>query len=208
MKYFKIIKDNEFIGIGTTRDMRKFQKKHNVILVCDENEAQYIQCGEDLYHAPWMETVDGSFVIADVIRIEEDEYNCILSAIESNEEVKFAEELVVEYEPVVDEIEELTIDYIRSAKLAELKYECNKAIAEGFDIELGDGETRHFTLSMDDQINLLTQAYFDETMQTVIVVMNNFKVKHMSHLKELEEYVNSLTDIEEITKVDYRKEDV
>ena len=208
MKYFKIIKDNEFIGIGTTRDMRKFQKKHNVFLMCDENEAQYIQCGEDLYHAHWMEAVDGSFVIADVIRIEEDEYNCLLSAIESNEEIKFAEETVIEYEPIVDEIEELTIDYIRSAKLAELKYECNKAITEGFDMELGDGETRHFTLSVDDQINLLTQAYFNEDMQTVIVVMNNFKVKHMTHLKELEEYVNSLDSIEEIAKVTYRKEDV
>ena len=208
MKYFKIIKDNEFIGIGTTRDMRKFQKKHNVLLVCDENEAQYIQCGEDLYHASWMEAVEGNSVIADIIRIEEDEYNCLFAAIESNEEIKFADEPVIEYEPIVDEIEELTVDYIRSAKLAELKRECNKAITEGFDMKLGDEETRHFTLSMDDQINLLTQAYFDEKMQTVIVVMNNFKVKHMNHLKELEEYVNSLTSIEEITKVAYRKEDV
>ena len=208
MKYFKIIKDNEFIGIGTTRDMRKFQKKHNVMLMCDENEAQYIQCGEDLYHAPWMEAVDGDFVIADVIRIEEDEYNCILSAIEKNEEVKFAEEPVIEYEQVIDEVEELTLDYIRSAKLAELKYECNKAISEGFDMELGDGETRHFTLSMDDQINLLTQAYFDEGMKPIVVEMNKFKTKHMARLKELEEYVNSLTSIEEIAKVSYRKEDV
>jgi hypothetical protein len=38
--------------------------------------------------------------------------------------------------------------------------------------------------------------------------MNNFKVKHMAHLKELEEYVNSMTSIEEIAKVAYRKEDV
>ena len=208
MKYFKIIKDNEFIGIGTTRDMRKFQKKHNVLLMCDENEAQYIQCGEDLYHALWMEAVDGSFVTADVIRIEEDEYNCLLSAIESNEEIKFADEPVVEYEPVIDEVEELTIDYIRSAKLAELKYECNKVISEGFDMELGDGETRHFTLSMDDQINLLTQAYFNEDMKFVVAEMNNFKAKHMTRLKELEEHVNSLTDIKEIAKVAYRKEDV
>lgn len=208
MKYFKIIKDNEFIGIGTTRDMRKFQKKHNVLLMCDENEAQYIQCGEDLYHARWMEPVDGDVLIADVIRIEEDEYNCLCAAIESNEEIKFAEEPVVEYEPIVDEIEELTIDYIRSAKLAELKCECNKAITEGFDMELGDGETRHFTLSMDDQINLLTQAYFDENMKSVVIEMNNFKTKHMSRLKELEECVNSLTNIEEITAVSYRKEGV
>ena len=208
MKYFKIIKDSEFIGIGTTRDMRKFQKKHNVILMCDENEAQYIQCGEILYHAPWMEPVDGDFVTADIIRIEENEYNCLMDAIESNEEIKLVEEPVIEYEPIVDEIEELTIDYIRSAKLAELKYECNQAITEGFDMELSDGETCHFTLSMDDQINLLTQAYFDENMQAVIVVMNNFKVKHMAYLKELEEYVNSLNSIEEISKVAYRKEDV
>lgn len=203
MKYFKIIKDNEFIGIGTTRDMRKFQKKHNVFLVCDENEAQYIQCGEDLYHARWMEPVEGDSVIADVIRIEEDEYNCLLSAIESNEEIKFADEPVVEYEPVVNEVEELTVDYIRSAKLAELKHECNKAITEGFDMELGDGETRHFTLSMDDQINLLTQAYFDESMKPIVIEMNNFKSKHMERLKELEEYVSSLTTIEEISKVSY-----
>ena len=208
MKFFKIIKDKEFIGVGTTRDMRRFQKKHNVLLVCDENDAQYIQCNEVLYHALWMEEVDGNSVIADVIRIEEDEYNCLVSAIESNEEIKFADEPVVEFEPVIDEVEELTIDYIRSAKLAELKRECNKAITEGFDMEFSDGETRHFTLSLDDQINLLTQAYFDEDMQLVVVKMNNFKVMHMDCLKELEEYVNSLTDIEEIAAVSYRKEGV
>lgn len=208
MKYFKIIKDNEFIGVGTTRDMRKFQQKHSVILVCDENEAQYIQCGEDLYHATWMEQVDGDYVIADVIRIAEDEYNCLFVAIESNEEIKFTEEPVIEHEPVVDDVEELTVDYIRSAKLAELKYECNKAITEGFDIELSDGETRHFTLSLDDQINLLTQAYFDDSMRPIIIEMNNFKAKHMDHLKELEKHVNSLADIEEIAKVIYRKGDV
>lgn len=208
MKFFKIIKDKEFIGVGTTRDMRRFQKKHNVLLVCDENEAQYIQCGEDLYHAPWMEAIDGDTVIADVIRIEEDEYNCLVSAIESNEEIKFADEPVVEYEPVIDEVEELTVDYIRSAKIAELKRECNKVITEGFDMELSDGETRHFTLSLDDQISLLTQAYFDEDMQSVVVKMNNFKIERLSRLKELEEYVNSLTDIEKITTVSYGKEDV
>lgn len=208
MKFFKIIKDKEFIGVGTTRDMRKFQKKHNVLLVCDESDAQYIQCDEVLYHAPWMEAVDGDAMIANVVRIEEDEYNCLVSAIESNEEIKFADESVVEFEPVIDDVEELTVDYIRSAKVAELKRECNKVISEGFDMELGDGETRHFTLSLDDQINLLTQAYFDEDMQPVVVKMNNFKIEHMSRLKELEEYVNSLTDIKEITEVSYRKEGV
>ena len=30
MKYYKLISDNEFIGIGTSFDMRKFQKKHGI----------------------------------------------------------------------------------------------------------------------------------------------------------------------------------
>jgi hypothetical protein len=45
-------------------------------------------------------------------------------------------------------------------------------------------------------------------MKPVVLEMNNFKAKHMANFKELEEYVNSLTNIEEIAKVAYRKEDV
>lgn len=45
MRYYKIIIDDKFVGIGSTIDLRKFQKKHEVFLSCDESEAQYIQCG-------------------------------------------------------------------------------------------------------------------------------------------------------------------
>lgn len=213
MKFFKIIKDKEFIGIGTTRDMRKFQKKHNVILMCDENEAQYIQYGEDLYHASWMEAVDGDYVIADVIRIEEDEYNYLVSAIESNEEIKFSDEPVIEYEPAVDEIEELTIDFVRTSKITELKHDCNKVITNGVDVKLSDGETRHFSMSLEDQINLLTMAYLsDESMysaadmKTIIAETNTFKNSHIAKFKQLENRVNSMNTIDEISAVNYHEE--
>ena len=213
MKFFKIIKDKEFIGIGTTRDMRKFQKKHNVLLMCDENEAQYIQYGEDLYHAYWMEAVDGDYITADVIRITEDEYKYLESAIESNEEIKLAEEPVVEYEPAVDEIEELTIDFVRASKISELKHHCNKAITNGVDIKLSDGETRHFSMSLEDQINLLTMAYLsDESvysskdMKTIIAETNAFKNSHIAKFKKLESRVNSLNAIQEVSAVNYHEE--
>lgn len=212
MKFFKIIQDKEFIGVGTTLDMRKFQKRHSVILMCDENEAQYIQYNENLYHAPWMEAVDGDYVAADVIRIEEDEYNCLLTAIELNEEIKFEEEAPIEYEPVVDEIEELTIDFVRSSKISELKHNCNKAITNGVDVKLSDGETRHFSMSLEDQINMLTMAYLkDESlystkdMKTIITKTNAHKNCHIAKFKQLKDRVNSLNTIEEVSAVNYQE---
>lgn len=127
MKYFKIIKDKEFIGVGTTRNMRKFQKKYNRFLACDENAAQYIQIGEEFYHAVWMEPVDADAskdaIIADVIRIEEDEYNTLVSAIESNEDIVIVEDddQIPELEPIVDEVEQITIEYIKKSKILELE---------------------------------------------------------------------------------------
>ena len=48
MRYYKIIINNEIVGIGTTIDLRKFQKKHEIFLSCDESEAQYIQYKEKM----------------------------------------------------------------------------------------------------------------------------------------------------------------
>ena len=43
MDYYKSIKDHEFIGIGTSYDLRVYQPKHDILLVADEDVAQYIQ---------------------------------------------------------------------------------------------------------------------------------------------------------------------
>ena len=180
MKYYKIIKDKEFIGVGTTLNLCRFQIKHQIILICDETQVQYIWLDGTFYRANWMwpETTDSvKYEIADVIRIEKDEYDLLLKAVETNEEFAFEEESVVEFEPIV--VENPTIDYIRASKIAELKHHCNKAIINGVDIKLSDGETRHFSMSLEDQINLLTMAYLGdesvystEDMKTIITKTN------------------------------------
>ena len=40
--YYKVIKDNEVIDILTEIFYLKYQSKHNVLVFCDENEAQAI----------------------------------------------------------------------------------------------------------------------------------------------------------------------
>ena len=214
MKYYKIIKDKEFIGVGTTLNLRRFQTKHQIILICDEAQVQYIWLDDVFYRANWMwpETTDSvEYEIADVIRIEKDEYDLLLHAVETNEEIVIEEESVVEIEqPVV--VENPTIDYVRSSKIAELKHDCNKAITDGIDIKLSDGETRHFSMSLEDQINLLTMAYLkDENlystkdMKTIITKTNAHKNCHITKFKQLKDRVNSLNTIQEIAAVNYQE---
>ena len=214
MKYYKIIKNKKFIGVGTTLNLRRFQKKHKIILICDETQVQYIQLGDVLYRANWMwpETTDSvKYEIADVIRIEKDEYDLLLKAVETNEEITIEEEPVVETEHVV--VEEPTIDYVRTSKIAELKRDCNKTITDGVNIKLSDGGTRHFSMSLEDQINLLTMAYVadesiysTEDMKTIIAETNAFKNYHIAKFKQLENRVNSLNTIQEISAVSYHEE--
>lgn len=214
MKYYKIIKNKEFIGVGTTLNLRRFQNKHQIMLICNESQVQYIQLGDILYRANWMwpETADSvKYEIAEVIRIEKDEYDLLLKAVEINEEIVIEEEPIVETEPVV--IEEPTIDFVRASKIAELKHDCNKAITNGIDVKLSDGETRHFSMSLEDQINLLTMAYLkDESlysakdMKTIITKTNAHKNCHIAKFKQLKTRVNSLNTIQEVSAVNYHEE--
>lgn len=214
MKYYKIIKNKEFIGVGTTLNLRRFQAEHKMILICDETQVQYIRLGDVLYRANWMwpETTDSvKYEIADIIRIEKDEYDLLLHAVETNEEIAIEEEPVVEIEPIV--VEEPTIDYVRASKISELKRDCNKVITNGVDIKLSDGETRHFSMSLEDQINLLTMAYLAdesvysaEDMKTIIAETNAFKNSHITKFKQLKDRVNSLNTIQEVSAVNYHEE--
>lgn len=213
MKYYKVIKNKEFIGVGTTLNLRRFQNEHQIILICDEAKVQYIRLGDVLYRANWMwpETGNIEHEIADVIRIEKDEYDLLLQAVETNKEIVIEEEPVVEIEPIV--VENPTIDYVRSSKIAELKSDCNKTITNGVDVKLSDGETRHFSMSLEDQINLLTMAYLgDESvysskdMNTIVSETNAFKNYHIAKFKQLKDRVNYLNTIQEISAVNYHEE--
>ena len=133
-----------------------------------------------------------------------------MQAVETNEEIVIEEESVVEVEQVV--VENPTIDYVRTSKITELRRDCNKVITDGVNIKLSDGETRHFSMSLEDQINLLTMAYVadesvysTEDMKTIIAETNAFKNRHIAKFKQLESRVNSLNTIEEITAVTYQE---
>lgn len=227
MRYYKLINNNEFVGIGTSLDMRRFQKKHGIFLVCDESEAQYMQCNGAIYRATWMLPVDSNakeFPVIQIAEIPQEEYEALYNAIRSNKQIEIEQE-----EPEQDATNEndgtdITIDYVKEAKVKEMKTECNKMITNGFDVELSDNQSHHFSLTVQDQLNLITSSqmvadgaetipyhadgelckyYTSEDMEKIITKANAFKTYHVAYFNSLKTYIGSLRSMAKIAAITY-----
>lgn len=227
MRYYKLINNNEFVGIGTSLDMRRFQKKHGIFLVCDESEAQYMQCNGAIYRATWMLPVDSNakeFPVIQITEIPQEEYEALYNAIRSNKQIEIEQE-----EPEQDATNEsdgtdITIDYVKEAKVKEMKTEYNKMITNGFDVELSDNQSHHFSLTVQDQLNLITSSqmvadgaetipyhadgelckyYTSEDMEKIIAKANAFKTYHVAYFNSLKTYIGSLRSMAKIAAITY-----
>ena len=88
------------------------------------------------------------------------------------------------------------------------------AIAQGVYVTLSNGTTVNYTLTPQDQLNLIALTelansgernlpYTAEEIQTIAEAANQHKVKQSSHFMALRSYVESLTDLNEIAAVTY-----
>lgn len=229
MNYYKLISGDTFVGIATQRDFRVFQHKHQIVLVCDEEQAQYVQCGDIMYRAHWMVPVTTdrvAYETVEVIRIEKDEYDILYEAVEKGEDIQVEQEQPTPEvgTPPVDPNEEVTIDYVKTTKIAELNYVCNKVIENGVDVQLSDGNLYHFSLTTQDQLNLITlqsmiasgatsipyhadgelcRYYSVDDISLVMDAATAHKTFHVTYFNSLKVYVNALEDITAIAGVQY-----
>ena len=231
MKYYKIIDCSSFIGVGTSSDMRRFQTKHKIILACNESRAQYIQVGDNFYHDMWMLPIGSTTVEyknADIIQIEKNEYDILLESAETGEII--LEEPIKEIESdqmmsvPTGSYKELTVSYVREKKIEKLSKDCSVEIMNGIDIELEDGKVRHFSLTIQDQLNLIAISSMISSGQTSIVYhadgevcryysagdmmkiikkANEHKEFNIAYFNSLKSFVNSLTQLDEIIGIKY-----
>lgn len=228
MNYYKLINGVAFVGIASQLDFREYQKKHNILLACKEETAQYIQCEDALYHANWMKPIITDrfpYTTIELVSIDEEEYNTLREAIEAGKDIIVEPESPVEEDPLpVDPIEEVTVEYVKNAKISEMNNTCNKVITNGFGAILSDGEFHHFSLTTQDQLNLITLSslvesgetaipyhadgelckfYSAEDIGTIITMATSFKTYHVSYFNALRAYIESLDTIENIRAVTY-----
>lgn len=229
MKYYKLLNDGEFIGVGTSYDLRKFQLKHSILLTSDDESAQYIQINDKLYRDDWFSptiTESLDYTTVKIIVIEKDEYDTLFEAIETGKEIEITDEEpdIQEELPQIDPDEEVTIEYVKAVKSAEMSATCNKIITNGFDAILSDGENHHFSLTIQDQLNLITlssmvaagetvipyhadgelcKGYSVEDITTIINTATSFKTYHVTYFNSLKVYIDSMNDINEVNNVVY-----
>lgn len=232
MSYYKLIRGNTFIGVVAQHDFRVFQHKHNIILSCDEEQAQYVQLGDIMYRAHWMVPVTTDKVpyeTVEVIRIDKDEYDILYDAVEKGEDITVEhEQPTTEVDiPPVDQNEAVTIDYVKTSKIAEMNRLCNKVIESGIDVALSDGKVYHFSLTTQDQLNLITlqsmiaagetsipyhadgelcRYYSVNDISKVMNAATAYTTFHVTYFNSLKVYISALEDITSISEVQYGME--
>lgn len=231
MTYYKVIKDNEFVGIGTSYELRKYQLKHGILLVADDNTAQYIQINDKLYRDNWFKVLTTNTIeyeTASISVIDESEYQQLFEAIDAGEEISNVtndeDTYYQEDDNVVDSDSIITLDYLKTQKIKEMSYYCNQAIVNGFDVELSDGRTHHFSLTVQDQLNLITlsslaasgvdnipyhadgelcEFFSVNDIQMIVKAATELKTYHTTYYNSLKLFIQSLVDRDDVANVIY-----
>ena len=165
------------------------------------------------------------YINCSVIEITKDMYNTLNRAIENNENVEIENEVIPEVEEIEVVNEDNTLEFVKSSKISEMRSICNKSITNGFDVVLSDGNNYHFSLTVYDQLNLLSMMaygnnsnifYHSDGERTTIYSANDaklifdkfmdLKTYHTTYFTAIKNYINSLTDIYIINKVEYGME--
>lgn len=228
MAYYKLINGMNIVGVITEADFRLFQQKHQQILSCDKDKAQYVQYNDVLYHAQWLRPITSNkyeYVNAELIEIDENEYNILYESLEKHEEI-IVEQPPEETEipPQLDPNTELTVETVRQYKIEEMSHINHRIITEGLDIVTEDGRTHHLSLTDADQRNITgcvamlglgydkVSYHFDdeycaylnaEQVGELARTVFEFIARYETYFNSLKQYINSLETIEEISQITY-----
>ena len=101
---------------------------------------------------------------------------------------------------------------------------CQDVICTGIDVELSDGSVQHFTLEIEDQLNLITLSsmvaagetmipyhasdklcvfYSAEDITRIITAATAFKTFHTSYFNSLKNWIMSVGSIAEMSEIQY-----
>ena len=130
MTYFKILIDNKIVSVGNV--FLKWNSKRHKLYVCDVDEGQFVQTYDEknIYKASWLKKAPKdakTFDTANVVVINETEYNDILTSLQEGEPIieevtePKREEYVVEHEPEPEQEKPMTIAEMRKIILEQQK---------------------------------------------------------------------------------------
>ncbi len=226
MKYYKIVIGKEIKGVINSFNF--FIENNGKLISSTDSLGQFVECDGILYRDYWMPPIPNNrrqYLNASISEITQEEYFAYLKAKQNNEIIIIEEEEEEQPEivqtPEPEEPDEM-LEYIRASKLNETSHACRATIESGFDIELR-GINKHFSLDVQDQLNLITLSemaktqtlipyhadgeecvfYTNEEINEIVETATSFKIYHTTYYNALKTYINALETIEEIAAITY-----
>lgn len=226
MKYYKIIQDKNCVGIANSNSFILYQPEIHSFTAANETTGDLVEYKNKFYRGLWMKPMTADitikYTIADIIEITKEEYVAFEEAFKENEIIEEETDAEPEYIRPYIPPEKEGVDFIRESKVNEMSYQCRQAIENGIDV-IAQGKTRHFSLTTQDQLNLMslnvmaqTQDiipyhadgeqciyYTAEEIKQIVTAANSHKIWHTTYYNALKAYINSLETIEEISAITY-----
>jgi hypothetical protein len=226
--FYKVIYDKTVIDVLNGLIYILYQPLNNIYLICGANDSP---CGiqsstqETFYHLEGMnEFPNSDFKTVKLVEIDEEEYEILKEALGLNEEIIY-DEPEEDTEPTDDEIiYDNTLEMVRNQKIKRMSAICEQNIVNGIDVELSDGNLHHFSLTVQDQLNLTSLfelvkagetsiAYHADgelckyySAEDIIVIVNRAKeliTYHTTYFNSLQSYILALDSIEAIGAIEY-----
>lgn len=230
MKYYKIMDGSTFIGAINSNDFLIKNPYSGWLLTSNENLGQLVDYKGQLYRDYWMQPIsdgDEQFLLVTIKEIDQEEYNSLIEAINNHQPIEDNDEdepIEDDTPPPPEEPDEL-LEYVREGKINEMSRACRATIEAGFDLEL-HGEIHHFSLTTQDQLNLMslsamaqTQSlvpyhadgeaqtfYTSDEINLLMQTATELKIYNITYYNALKAYINTLETIEEIAAITYGTE--
>lgn len=195
-------------------------------IVSSDNSAIYHLVG----YPEIPDTVLGEFIDAQMFEISEEDYTVFKKALEEEKEIIDPNPYIPpEPEPTPEEQEKeeeyrRSLQFVKDKKIEYMSYLCHQTIENGILITLSDGLEHSFALTENDQTNLMerqaqlmagaTQVsyhadgelctyYSAEDMMAIIQASIFHKDYQTTYFNSLKHYINSMTDKNEVSAVEY-----
>ena len=240
MVFYKITHNQDIIDVNTNENINyvRYDRYHQSLKICGSDSSDIIGIvssdNSAIYHLVGYpeipDTVLGEFIDVQMFEISEEDYTVFKKALEEEKEIIDPDPYIPpEPEPTPEEQQReeeyrRSLQFVKDKKIEYMSYLCHQTIENGILITLSDGLEHRFSLTENDQTNLMERqaqlmagatqvsyhadgelcVYYSATdMMAIIQASILHKDYQTTYFNSLKHYINSMTDKNEVSAVEY-----
>ena len=240
MIFYKITHNQDIIDVNTDESISyvRYDRYHQSLKICGSDSSDIIGIvssdNSAIYHLVGYPEIPnvilGEFADVQMFEISEEDYIVFKKALEEEKEIIDPDPYIPpEPEPTPEEREReeeyrRSLQFVKDKKIEYMSYLCHQTIENGILITLSDGLEHRFSLTENDQANLMERqaqlmagatqvsyhadgelcTYYSAEDMTTIIQTNIFHKEYQTtYFNSLKHYINSMTDKNEVSAVEY-----